>query len=82
MDQAPRDKLGSVLNCCDVILDVLHGRGQESGADVFMPVLTYVVIKTQPIHLISNIEYIRRFRKKSRLVSHSDYYFTQLVRVM
>lgn len=65
-----------------MILNLLQNKGEQTGADVFVPILNYVVIKTQPIHLISNIEFIRRFRMKSRLVSSADYYFTQLVSLL
>ena len=60
-------------------MDLLKTTSGDTGADAFLPVLNYVVIKTQPIHLVSNIEFIRRFRMKSKLVSYTDYYFTQLV---
>eukprot|EP00210_Caulerpa_lentillifera_P003884 g3711.t1 len=74
----PRDKLSCILTCCQLIQELLHSSGHDTSADSFMPVLNYVVIKAQPANLISNIEYIRRFRMKSKLVSYTDYYFTQL----
>lgn len=49
------------------------------GADIFVPVMNYVVIRAQPEKLMSNIEFIRRFRMQSRLVSLAEYYFMQLV---
>ncbi|CAD7697933.1 unnamed protein product [Ostreobium quekettii] len=77
--KAPRDKLVCILNCCRVIQNLLKTAGKAAGgADIFVPVLNYVVIRAAPEHMISNVEYIRRFRMKSRLSSHTEYYFMQL----
>ncbi|GMH37235.1 hypothetical protein BSKO_05108 [Bryopsis sp. KO-2023] len=77
--QCPRAKLICMLNCCRVILNMLRNSGRAGdGADIFVPVLNYVVIRARPKHLISNIEFIKRFRMKTKLVSIAEYYFMQL----
>jgi hypothetical protein len=54
--KAPRDKLICILNCCKVIFGLMkHIKGDE-GADVFLPLLIYVVIRANPPKLISNVQ--------------------------
>mmetsp|Transcript_8577 Transcript_8577/g.24637 ORF Transcript_8577/g.24637 Transcript_8577/m.24637 type:complete len:769 (-) Transcript_8577:204-2510(-) len=78
--KAPRDKLICILNCCRVITNLLNVKGSgPAGADDFFPVLVYVVIRTNPPNLRSNLEYIRRFRAASRLVSEAEYFYTNMV---
>lgn len=50
-----------------------------AGADDFLPVLIYVVIQANPPNLISNLEYIQRFRMQSHMAAEFAYFFTQLV---
>ena len=45
------------------------------GADEFLPLLIYVIIRSNPPALISNIEYISRFRNSSLMIAESSYYF-------
>ncbi|XP_078164519.1 vacuolar protein sorting-associated protein 9A-like [Carex rostrata] len=82
--KAPRDKLVCILNCCKVINNLLVNdslaSGQNSpGADEFLPVLIYVTIKANPPQLHSNLQYIQRFRRRTRLVSESAYFFTNIL---
>ncbi|CRG93160.1 vacuolar protein sorting-associated protein 9, putative [Plasmodium gallinaceum] len=46
-------------------------------ADEVLPVLIFVIIKTNPPELISNIAYIQNFRHPSHFVSEEAYSFTQ-----
>ncbi|CAG9479860.1 unnamed protein product [Plasmodium vivax] len=46
-------------------------------ADEVLPVLIYVIIKTNPPELISNIAYIQSFRHPNHFVSEEAYSFTQ-----
>ncbi|KAJ4732436.1 Vacuolar protein sorting-associated protein 9A [Rhynchospora pubera] len=82
--KAPRDKLVCILNCCKVINNLLVNASLASdqnapGADEFLPVLIYVTIKANPPQLHSNLQYIQRFRRRTRLVSESAYYFTNIL---
>ena len=49
------------------------------GADDFLPVLVYVLLRAAPPQLHSNLQFIMRFRLASRLVSEASYFFTNLV---
>jgi len=48
------------------------------GADTFLPLLIYVTIKANPDNLLSNIEYINRFRRPERLQGENGYYLSSL----
>ena len=58
-----------------------HARFSFAGADDFLPVMIYVTIHANPQQLASNLEYIQRFRMRSKMVSESSYFYTQLVRL-
>ncbi|KAL6504911.1 hypothetical protein OROHE_023669 [Orobanche hederae] len=86
MYKAPRDKLVCILNCCKVINNLLLNASNASnedhpGADEFLPVLIYVTVKANPPLLHSNLSYIQRFRRQTRLVSESAYFFTNMLSV-
>ncbi|GAA6056714.1 hypothetical protein JCM3770_006481 [Rhodotorula araucariae] len=77
--KAPRDKLICVLNCCKVIFGLIrHVASGEEGADAFIPFLIYVVIKANPQHLVSNLQYIQRFRNPEKLSGEGGYYLSSL----
>lgn len=52
--------------------------GEES-ADKFIPILIFVVLKANPEHLISNVQYINRFRSAEKLQSEAGYYLSSLM---
>lgn len=84
MYKAPRDKLVCILNCCKVISNLLLNVSISSnenppGADEFLPVLIYVTIKANPPQLHSNLLYIQRYRRQSRLVAEAAYFFTNML---
>lgn len=54
--KAPRDKLICILNCCKVIFGLMKHMEGDEGADVFLPLLIYVVIRANPPKLISNVQ--------------------------
>lgn len=74
--RAPRDKVVCVLNCCKVIFGLLRQTKHEENADSFLPILIYVVIKAHPANLISNINYIQRFRNPDKLFGEAGYYLS------
>ncbi|CAE6458923.1 unnamed protein product [Rhizoctonia solani] len=57
---------------------IRHLRGDE-GADSFIPLLIFILIRANPEHLLSNIEYINRFRRASKLQSEAGYYLSSLM---
>ncbi|TCD69504.1 hypothetical protein EIP91_007434 [Steccherinum ochraceum] len=77
--KAPRDKLICILNCCKVIFGLIRHLHREEGADNFVPILIYVVLKANPENLLSNVEFINRFRNPAKLQSESGYYLSSLM---
>ena len=45
-----------------------------------MPMLIYVVLHANPEHLVSNVQYILRFRNQEKLGGEAGYYLSSLVR--
>ena len=76
--KAPRDKMICILNCCKVIFGLIRHLGSDESADAFMPLLILVVLRANPPNLISNWEYIQRFRSPPRRTSESEYYLSSL----
>lgn len=77
--RAPRDKIICVLNCCKVIFGLLKHSKSDSSADSFMPMLIYVVLQSNPEHLVSNVQYILRFRNQEKLGGEAGYYLSSLM---
>lgn len=78
--RAPRDKVICILNCCKVIFGLLKNASTSSdtSADAFVPLLIYVVLQANPEHLVSNIQYILRFRNQDKLSGEAGYYLSSL----
>lgn len=78
--RAPRDKVICILNCCKVIFGLLKNtKKADTSADSFIPLLIYVVLHANPDHLVSNIQYILRFRNQDKLCGEAGYYISSLV---
>ncbi|KAI0852940.1 hypothetical protein F5Y00DRAFT_226402 [Daldinia vernicosa] len=77
--RAPRDKIICVLNCCKVIFGLLKHTKSDSSADSLMPLLIYVVLRSNPDHLVSNVHYILRFRNQEKLGGEAGYYLSSLM---
>lgn len=79
----PKDKVICILNCCKVIYHHLNRAATASlmsaGADEFLPILIYTVIKANPKRLYSNLVYIQEFRRPSALLTETGYYLTHLM---
>ncbi|OQE42864.1 hypothetical protein PENCOP_c003G06668 [Penicillium coprophilum] len=77
--RAPRDKVICILNCCKVIFGLLkNSKKGDTSADSFIPLLIYVVLHANPDHLVSNIQYILRFRNQEKLSGEAGYYISSL----
>ncbi|KLT38332.1 hypothetical protein CC85DRAFT_331699 [Cutaneotrichosporon oleaginosum] len=77
--KAPRDKMICILNCCKVIFGLIrHAMGNEAGADAFVPILIFVVLRASPDCMLSNVEYIQRFRNPEKLQGEAGYYLSSL----
>ncbi|KZV68258.1 hypothetical protein PENSPDRAFT_653400 [Peniophora sp. CONT] len=77
--KAPRDKLICILNTCKVIFGLIRHLGTAESADTFIPILIFVVLKANPEHLLSNVEFINRFRNPAKLQSEAGYYLSSLM---
>ncbi|KAH8833213.1 hypothetical protein DL96DRAFT_1585229 [Flagelloscypha sp. PMI_526] len=77
--KAPRDKVICILNSCKVIFGLIRHLKLDEGADAFLPVLIFVVLKANPDHLLSNVEFINRFRNPEKLQSEAGYYLSSLM---
>lgn len=76
--QTPRDKIQCVLRCCNTIMNLLSMASNKSvpAADDLMPVLVYVLIKANPPHLLSTVQYVNTFYEK-QLEGEEAYWWTQ-----
>ncbi|WFD30527.1 hypothetical protein MSPP1_001548 [Malassezia sp. CBS 17886] len=77
--KAPRDKIICILNCCKVIFGLIRHLDTDEGADAFVPLLILVLLRANPPHLMSNMEYILRFKNPERRTSEADYYLSSLM---
>ena len=66
-------QINCVVRCCSVIFSVLNlKRSDDSsrpGADDFLPIFIYVVLKAQVPELYSNCEYIQNYHNPAALMS-------------
>jgi hypothetical protein len=80
--KAPRDKLLCLVNVKTLVEDIVGEavrRGASiGGADAFFPVFLLVVVHARLPRLASNIDYIRKFRARSRLNGQFDYMLCNL----
>jgi hypothetical protein len=77
--RAPRDKIICILNCCKVIFGFLRTSNSDQSADAFVPLLIFTVLQANPDHLVSNVQYILRFRNQDKLGGEAGYYISSLM---
>lgn len=56
-----------------------NSKTSDTSADSFVPFLIYVVLHANPDHLVSNVQYILRFRNQDKLGGEAGYYLSSLV---
>lgn len=77
--KAPRDKMICVLNSCKVIFAILrHHKLEDKGADCFIPLLIFTILKGNIRALVSNVRYIERFRYDDFIRGEASYYLNSL----
>lgn len=47
-----------------------------------MPLLIYVTLQANPEHIVSNVQYILRFRNQDKLGGEAGYYLSSLVSLL
>lgn len=68
--RSPRDKVTCVLHCCrrlSEMLRVASADGIPPGADDFLPVLIFAVLRARPPRLLSQLQYITSFRDPAKV---------------
>lgn len=55
-----------------------HLVNKDTSADSFLPLLILLLLRSNPPHLYSNIQYIQRFRSPDRLGGEGGYYLNSL----
>eukprot|EP00039_Didymoeca_costata_P009181 m.121344 g.121344 ORF g.121344 m.121344 type:complete len:455 (+) comp14389_c0_seq2:240-1604(+) len=77
---APIDKMKCVVEASKAIFTMLEkSKGNEAGADDFMPVLIYCLLQANPPMIYSNLQFLNRFCNPEKLNSgEAGYYFTNL----
>ena len=60
-------------------LGLLRHSGGDESADKFVPLLIYVVLRANPESLVSNVQYILRFRNPDKLNGEAGYYLSSLM---
>lgn len=81
--KSPGDKIACVVKCAQVIFSVLNlKRGADDtsrpGADDFLPIFIYVVLKSKVPYLYTNCEYIQNYHNPASLMSKAGYCFVNL----
>lgn len=61
------------------IAGFLRNSQHDQSADSFIPLLIYVVLHANPDHLVSNVQYILRFRNQDKLGGEAGYYISSLM---
>ncbi|MCJ8735130.1 hypothetical protein PDJAM_G00243270 [Pangasius djambal] len=76
--KTPRDKVQCILRMCSTIMNLLSLANEDAvpGADDFVPVLVFVLIKANPPCLLSTIQYICNFYA-SQLSGEECYWWMQ-----
>ncbi|KAG7332285.1 hypothetical protein KOW79_004119 [Hemibagrus wyckioides] len=76
--KTPRDKVQCILRMCSTIMNLLSLANEDAvpGADDFLPVLVFVLIKANPPCLLSTIQYISNFYA-SQLSGEECYWWMQ-----
>ncbi|KAM4696942.1 GTPase-activating protein and VPS9 domain-containing protein 1 isoform 2-T2 [Rhinophrynus dorsalis] len=76
--KTPRDKVQCILRMCSTIMNLLSLANEYSvpGADDFVPVLVFVLIKANPPCLLSTVQYINNFYT-NRLSGEESYWWMQ-----
>uniref|UniRef100_A0A8C3I2J7 Ras and Rab interactor 3 n=1 Tax=Chrysemys picta bellii TaxID=8478 RepID=A0A8C3I2J7_CHRPI len=74
---SPKKKEAQLLKACKLIYEAMnHGTGEVYGADDFLPVLTYVLVKCDIVSVQLDVEYMMELLDPSQLQGEGGYYLT------
>lgn len=79
--KSPLDKLDVIRAASQIILDSLvscDGPEGGAGADVFLPVITLILIMSNPPQLHSSIDFIRNYHNKAYRGTQMEYFLVSL----
>ena len=76
--KTPREKMICLTNCCRAIIQLIKNNQETPIPDVFIPCLVYVIIRTNPKSLHSNIEYLAAYRHPDFMLDERGHYFLHL----
>lgn len=77
-EKTPAQKLDCLGNCMNIIVNVLAlVSGSGVGTDDTLPIIIYVVIKSKPTRLFSNLNYILKFRHPDKMIGRYGFVFQQ-----
>ncbi|CAL8143674.1 unnamed protein product [Orchesella dallaii] len=75
--KTPSDKLKCIIKACSVIVNLLSSSSEKVvAADDFVPVLVFVLIKSNPPALLSTIQYVNSYCGQ-RITGEEGYWWTQ-----
>ncbi|KAH7638557.1 hypothetical protein HUG17_2590 [Dermatophagoides farinae] len=75
--KTPRDKIQCIYRCCSHIITLLStSQNSIPSADDLLPVLIFVVIKSNARSILSTIEYVNTFYR-NEMTGEQSYYWTQ-----
>ena len=75
------DKLDCIQNAYVIMnntVKFISGKNENAGQDEFTPLFQYILIKSQPERLCSNINYIKCFLSEVDLMSQNGFYLSQM----
>jgi len=58
---------------------IFNSLSNNSGADEFIPILIYIILKSNPPCICSTMKYISTFRRQTAMGGETGYYFTSLL---
>eukprot|EP00164_Ancoracysta_twista_P001328 GFYU01001734.1.p1 GENE.GFYU01001734.1~~GFYU01001734.1.p1 ORF type:complete len:989 (+),score=288.78 GFYU01001734.1:130-3096(+) len=71
--RTPRDKARCILNACRILLSIIKFEGEDPSADVYVPILAFIILQTNPRRLHSNLQYILNYyHVTDNEISNSD----------
>lgn len=83
--RTPHDKMLCITECSKNIYKAINisSSSKTASADDYLPAFIYIVLKTNPPLLYSNMNYIARFAFEKRVLQGEHaYYFCSLVSII